>query len=280
MRIGRMVGVITTAALTVAGLLAAQPMASAAGVPRPDHVVVVVMENHSYKEIVGSSSAPYLTSLANGGANFSQSFAVTHPSEPNYLALFSGSTQGLTDDSCPHTYSSANLGSRLIGAGNSFVGYSESMPSDGYTGCTSGQYARKHNPWVNFTNVPASSNLRFSRFPTDYTTLPNVSFVVPNLCNDMHDCSISTGDTWVRNNIDAYAQWAKTHNSLLIVTFDEDDRSQNNQIPTIFSGQHVKTGKYTEHITHYNVLRTLEDAYGLACTGSACSATPITDSWQ
>ncbi|MFD9893600.1 alkaline phosphatase family protein [Amycolatopsis sp. NPDC059027] len=280
MRIGRMVGVITTAALTVAGLLAAQPTASAAGVPRPDHVVVVVMENHSYKEIVGSSSAPYITSLANGGANFSQSFAVTHPSEPNYLALFSGSTQGLTDDSCPHTYSSANLGSELIGAGNSFIGYSESMPSDGYTGCTSGQYARKHNPWVNFTNVPASGNLRFSRFPTDYTTLPSVSFVVPNLCNDMHDCSISTGDTWVKNNIDAYAQWAKTHNSLLIVTFDEDDHSQNNQIPTIFSGQHVKTGKYTEHITHYNVLRTLEDAYGLACTGSACGATPITDSWQ
>jgi phospholipase C len=270
------------AAATVVGLLIASPTISAASasVPRPDHVVVVVMENHSYNEIIGSSSAPYINSLANGGAKFSQSFAVTHPSEPNYLALFSGSTQGLTDDSCPHTYSTGNLGQQLIAAGDTFVGYSESMPSDGYTDCTSGRYARKHNPWVNFTNVPASSNLRFSRFPTNYTTLPTVSFVVPNLCNDKHDSSISTGDTWLKNNIDAYAQWAKTHNSLLIITFDEDDSSQSNQIPTLFYGQHVKVGSYSEHITHYNVLRTVEDAYTLPCVANSCTATPITDTWQ
>jgi phospholipase C len=238
------------------------------------------MENHSYNEIIGSSSAPYINSLANGGAKFTQSFAVTHPSEPNYLALFSGSTQGLTNDSCPHTYSSASLGQQLISAGRTFIGYSESMPSDGYTGCTSGRYARKHNPWVNFTNVPSSSNLRFSRFPTNYSTLPSVSFVIPDLCNDMHDCSISTGDTWLKNNINSYAQWAKTNNSLLIVTFDEDDSSQRNQIATVFYGQHVKVGSYSEHITHYNVLRTVEDGFGLPCVANSCSATPITDSWQ
>jgi phospholipase C len=251
-----------------------------AGVPQPAHVVVVVMENHSYNEIIGSSSAPYINSLANGGAKFTQSFAVTHPSEPNYLALFSGSTQGLTNDSCPHTYSSGNLGQQLISAGRTFIGYSESMPSDGYTGCTSGMYARKHNPWVNFTNVPSSSNLRFSRFPTNYGTLPSVSFVIPNLCNDMHDCSISTGDTWLKNNINSYAQWAKANNSLLILTFDEDDGSQGNQIATVFYGQHVKVGSYPEHITHYNVLRTVEDAFGLPCVANSCSATPITDIWQ
>jgi acid phosphatase len=272
---------LATVTCLVTSLMIA-PTATAATVPTPDHVVVVVMENHAYSQIIGSSSAPYLNSLATGGANFTQSFAVTHPSEPNYLALFSGSTQGITDDSCPHTFSTGNLGQQLIAAGDTFTGYSESMPSDGYTGCTSGKYARKHNPWVNFTNVPASSNLRFSDFPTsaNYGSLPKVSFVVPNLCDDMHDCSISTGDTWLKNNIDAYAQWAKTHNSLLAITFDEDDSSHGNQIPTIFYGQHVKTGSYSEHITHYNVLSTLENAFSLPCVANSCSASPITDTWQ
>ncbi|WP_223199224.1 putative Ig domain-containing protein [Solihabitans fulvus] len=249
--------------------------------PRPDHVVVVIEENHSYADIVGSSSAPYINNtLVQGGASFSQSFAVSHPSEPNYLAFFSGSTQGLSDDSCPHTYSGANLGQELTGAGLTFGGYSESMPSNGYTGCTSGDYARKHNPWVNFTNVSSSANKTFGAFPTDYTTLPTVSVVVPNLINDMHDGTIAQGDTWLQSNIDGYAQWAKAHNSLLVVTWDEDDFSQNNQIPTIFYGSGVKSGSYGENINHYNVLRTLEDAYGLPYAGAAASATPITDAWS
>ncbi|MFL6055546.1 MAG: alkaline phosphatase family protein [Actinoallomurus sp.] len=270
-----------TAALLGLALLSAlaapAPANAAAGLPRPDHVVVVVMENHSYSEIIGSSSAPYINSLASQGANFSQSFAVTHPSEPNYLELFSGSTQGVTDDSCPHTFSTPNLGSELIGAGLTFTGYSENMPSDGYTGCTSGTYARKHNPWVNFTNVPSTDNRTFAAFPTDYTTLPTTSFVVPDLCNDMHDCSISTGDTWLKNNIDAYAQWAKTHNSLLILTFDEDDSTMGNQIPTLFVGAGVTPGTYSEHITHDNVLRTIEDFYNLPYAGNSANASPITD---
>ena len=125
------------------------------GVPVPDHVVIVVEENHSYAEIIGSAAAPYINSLAQQGALFTASHGVTHPSEPNYLALFSGSTQGVTDDSCPHTFSTANLGSELIAAGGSFIGYSEDLPAPGSTVCTSGAYARKHNPWVNFsTSVP------------------------------------------------------------------------------------------------------------------------------
>ncbi len=255
--------------------------ASAASVPRPDHVVVVVMENHSYSQIIGSSSAPYINNtLKAGGATFTQSFAVTHPSEPNYLALFSGSTQGLTDDSCPHTYSAENLGHQLIAAGDTFRGYSEGLPSAGYTGCQSGRYYRKHNPWVDFSNVPSSSNVPFSQWPTDFTTLPAVSFVVPDICDDMHNCSVSTGDTWLKNHIDTYAQWAKTHNSLLVLTFDEDDSSHSNQIPTIFYGQHVATGGFAERITHYSVLRTIEDAYGLACVAGSCNASAITDVWN
>jgi phospholipase C len=251
-----------------------------AATPAYAHIVVVIEENHSYSEVIGSSSAPYINSLANSGGKMTQSFAVTHPSEPNYLALFSGSTQGVTNDSCPHTFSGENLGHQILNAGKTFKGYSESMPSDGYTGCTSGNYARKHNPWVNFSNVPSASNLRFADFPTTFSSLPAVSFVVPNLCNDMHDCSVSTGDTWLKSHLGAYATWAKANNSLLVVTFDEDDSSASNRIPTVFYGAHVATGSYSEHITHYTVLRTLETLSGLGCTGNSCSASAITDIWN
>jgi hypothetical protein len=264
------------ACATIPGALGRSAHA-AGGLPRPDHVVVVVMENHSYSSIIGSSSAPYINGLAGQGALFSQSFAVTHPSQPNYLELFSGSTQGITDDSCPHTFSTANLGSELIGAGLTFTGYSETMPSDGYTGCTSGQYARKHSPWINFSNVPVADNRTYAAFPTNFTTLPTVSFVIPNLTDDMHSGTIQQGDTWLRNNIDAYAQWAKTHNSQLIVTWDEDDSSGTNQVPTIEVGAGVTTGTYSEHITHDNVLRTLEDFYNLPYAGKSANVSPISD---
>ncbi|RMI31424.1 alkaline phosphatase family protein [Nocardia stercoris] len=279
--------------------LGATEKAAAVTPPAYDHVVVAVFENHSYSEVVGGSAtgsavpisgsggaaaAPYLSGLAAAGANFTQSFAIEHPSQPNYLDLFSGSNQGVTSDNCPQSFTGvANLGSDLIGAGKTFTGYSEAMPSDGYTGCSSGTYYRKHNPWVNFDNVPAASNRTFAAFPqgpaADFTTLPTVSFVVPDICNDMHDCSVSTGDTWAKNHLDAYAQWAKTHNSLLIVTFDEDDISAANQIPTIFYGAGVTTGNYPERINHFSVLRTLEDMYGLPHNGSAAAATPITDAF-
>ncbi|MBS2962257.1 putative Ig domain-containing protein [Actinocrinis puniceicyclus] len=255
------------------------PARAAAGLPKPDHLVVVIEENHSFSDVIGSSSAPYINSLASQGADFTQSFAITHPSEPNYLALFAGTTEGLTSDSCPHTYSDPNLGSELLAAGLTFTGYEESMPSDGYTGCTSGEYARKHNPWVNFTNAPASGNRTFAAFPTDFSTLPTVSIVVPNLLDDMHDGTVAQGDTWLHDNVDAYAQWAKTHNSDLIVTWDEDDNSSNNQIPTIAVGANVKPGTYGETINHYDVLRTIEDFYNLGHAGSSASATPITDAF-
>jgi hypothetical protein len=248
-------------------------------VRRPDHVVVAVFENKSYDQVAGDPTAPYLNALFRRAAVFTGAHGVTHPSQPNYLAVYSGSTQGVTSDSCPHTFTTANLGQELIASGRTFAGYSESMPSDGYTGCTSGRYARKHNPWVNFANVPASANLRYTRFPTDYATLPTVSFVVPNLCDDMHDCGIATGDAWAKDHLDGYLSWAAQHNSLLVITFDENDGSPQNRILTLFAGAGVRPGVHAEPVDHYRVLRTLLDTYGLPCMGNACAATPITDVW-
>jgi hypothetical protein len=249
------------------------------GVPRPDHVVIVIEENHSYSEIIGSSAAPYINSLAAQGALFTQSHATTHPSQPNYLHLFSGSNQGVTDDSCPLSFSTANLGQYLLDASLTFAGYSEDLPSVGSPVCTSGAYARKHAPWVNFTNIPTTTNLPFSYFPSDYTTLPIVSFVIPNLNNDMHDGTIQQGDTWLQQHLNGYVQWAMTHNSVLIMTFDEDDSSQGNRIATIFVGQMVVPGQYSESINHFNLLRTLEDMYNLPYAGVSGNYQPITDVW-
>jgi phosphatidylinositol-3-phosphatase len=115
-------------------------------VPAPAHVVIVVEENYAYGDIIGNSAAPYINSLARQGANFTQSFAVTHPSQPNYLALFSASTQGVTADNGPLTFSGSDLRSALAGVGKTFSGYSEDLPSAGSQVLTSGAYARKHNP--------------------------------------------------------------------------------------------------------------------------------------
>ncbi|MDT5035054.1 MAG: phosphatidylinositol-3-phosphatase [Micromonosporaceae bacterium] len=267
-------------ALAAIGLTAASPQARAAtSVPRFDHIVLVMFENKGSSQIT-ASSAPYFTSLATQGARFTQSFGVTHPSQPNYLALFSGSTQGVVNDDCPKAFGGTNLGAQLIGARLTFTGYSETMPSDGFTGCSSGTYARKHNSWVDFSNVPSASNRTLAAFPTDFTRLPTVSFVTPNTCNDMHDCPVGTGNAWLQGHFDAYAQWAKTHNSLLIVTFDEDDFTAVNQVYTAFVGAHVIPGAYSEKINHYNVLRTIEGAYGLAGINNAAPLAPILDIWS
>jgi len=204
----------------------------AAALPTPAHVVVVVEENRSAAGIIGNKSAPYVNWLATDGALMTQSFAITHPSEPNYLALFAGDTFGLASDACPVDGGAApNLGSELLAGGRTFTGYSEDLPSVGSTTCGSGKYARKHAPWVNFTNVPPANSVPFSSFPasSDYVSLPTVAFVIPNLDNDMHDGSVAQGDAWLNNNLSAYATWAKANNSLLVVTWEEDDNGENDE---------------------------------------------------
>jgi acid phosphatase len=253
-----------------------QPGAGAAvAASAPDHVMVVVFENEDARDIVGSPDAPYLTSLAASGATFTNAHGQTHPSQPNYLALFSGSTQGVTDDSCPQTFSGPNLASQLQAAGKTFVGYSEDLPSAGFTGCEAGDYARKHAPWVNFPGLPTSVNQPYTALPADFSALPTVSFVVPNLCNDMHDCGVATGDRWARQHLSDYVNWATTHNSLLVVTFDEDSGTPANHIATMLVGPMVRTGASDQRIDHYSLLRALEDMYGLPPLGGAAQAGPL-----
>src|SRR5262249_47310949 len=120
--------------------------APAASVPQPAHTVVVMLENHGFDEVIGSPDAPFLNLLVRRGALFTHSYAITHPSEPNYLALFSGSTQGVTSDACPVTFRAPNLAAGLLAAGKTFAGYSEGLPAPGSTVCTAGEYARKHVP--------------------------------------------------------------------------------------------------------------------------------------
>jgi hypothetical protein len=248
-------------------------------VPRPAHVMIVVEENRAYHQVVGAPTAPYITSLARAGANFTSSYAEMHPSQGNYVALFSGSTHGVTEEDSPVALSGPNLARQLLDAGLSFAGYSESMPSTGFRGDRAGRYTCEHNPWVNFDDVPADVNRPLSDLPTDFDRLPTVCFVVPDLDDDMHSGSIETADAWLRIHVDPYVEWAKTHDSLLILTFDEDDGASDNRIPTIFVGPMVRPGQYDRRIDHYSVLRTIEAMYGLKAIGHARDARTIDEIW-
>ncbi len=248
---------------------------AAASVPRPAHTIIIVEENKTFAQIVGNGAAPYINRLANRGALFTDAHGVTHPSLPNYMALFAGLTND-NGDGCPPTGVSPtapNLASELIGAHLSFAGYAEALPATGSSVCAAGTYARKHVPWASFTNVPRSDAKAFAALPS-YDALPTVSFIIPDVDDDMHDGTIAAGDQWLRSHLTSLVKWADAHDSLVVLTWDEGyDRT--NSIPTILYGPMVKPGRYPERIDHYNVLRTLEDAYHLRRTGMAADVAPL-----
>lgn len=305
--------------------------------PVYDHIVIVVEENKDFYEVIGNEQAPYINGvLAQEGAVFSRMFGEEHWSQGNYFWLFSGYNQNVGFYDKPLTVNSneSNLGYQLIKNGRTFKGYAESLPNIGSkidkwpencnitNPCT---YARKHVPWISFNNVPngttvkTSSNLRWEDFPSSkkgFHTLPTVSFVIPNLDHDMHNCfqpsclwsknkqmnnCINKGDEWLKEKLNSYYQWAKKNNSLLILTFDENDDKRGyhgltnpmlssfvegsfcddakldpeycedleNRVLTIFAGAHIKPGLYAEGrgITHVNILRTIESMYKLPKSG-------------
>jgi len=245
------------------------------------HVVVVVEENRSFGQIVGNPSAPYINRLAREGALFTNSHGVRHPSLPNYLAMFAGVTN-TNGDGCPANiaHDAPNLATVLRDAnrGLSFVGYAESMPSAGFQGCWAGPYARKHAPWVEFSNVPASASLPLSALRS-FDRLPTVAFLIPNVDDDMHDGSIAAGDRWLEKHIAPLLAWGRTRGLLLILTWDEGF-DPDNHIPTIFVGPMIKPGRYPERISHFSVLRTIEASFALPPTAGAAKVQPITDCWR
>lgn len=252
--------------------------------PAYDHIVVVFFENHEFDSVINCPDAYYFKELISDPhtALFTHSYALTHPSQPNYIMFFSGENQGVTTTERPPTsFTTPNLAAQLVDSGYTFVTYSEGLPYPGYDGDTYGRYARKHNPVANWmgplkNQVDSALNQPFTAFPTNYNELPTISFVVPDLDNDMHDGPISLGDAWLRTNLGAYAEWAKTNNSLLIVTFDEGNyEPDGNHIVTFFTGDHIVGGSYDEIINHYSVLRTLQDIYNLPHCGNTKTHYPI-----
>ena len=271
--------------------------------PKYSHIVLVIEENKYYSRVIGNKDAPYISNvLVKRGANLTRMFADEHNSEGNYFWIFSGSNQNVGHhDMTPtrlnnpkYPFMAPNLGEQLMKAGYTFKGYAESLPAIGDTVSWAGKYARKHVPWISFGNLPqgkteaTSCNLQFKQFPGDFNKLPTVAIVIPNLIDDMHSgkrsMRVKDGDTWLKDNIGKYYEWAKTHNSLLIITWDENsdwshfsgltnpaskDRDIRNRIPTIFAGAHIKHGNYREGkgVTHVNLLRTIEAIYGLPRAG-------------
>jgi hypothetical protein len=257
--------------------------ASAAGpVPHLEHVVLIVLEDKNYDEV---RTLPYISSLIATGAVFTNSHGVAHPSQPNYLALWSGSQQGVTDNTCPapgSPFSTENLGHACQAAGYLWRSYVESLPSTASLVCSAngGLYTRDHNPCTNFDNLNDQDNRPYTDLARDLGRGHYDEFIyaAPNNCNNSRDCPASTSDTWLANNV----PWIMGYmgpNDLLIITWDED-LSADNHILTIFLGGPVKPGYASSRaINHYTVLRTICDGLGLAPFGAAASESPIVDAW-
>lgn len=281
--------VATSAALALHCAVAqamAGPGAASNATPLLDHILVIVEENHSYDEV---RTLPYTASLIAAGSSLGNSHGVTHPSQPNYLALWSGSTQGVTSNVCPppgSPFLTENLGHACEAAGITWRAYCERLPFAGSDTCdVDGQlYARKHAPWTHFGNLTHLNERPYADLDADIAagTLPRLAFVIPDQCNDSHNggaCSIELADAWLAARVPQYLN-AVGPNGIVVLTWDEDDNQADNHILTVFSGPLVRSGYVSSrYATHYTVLRTLTEALGLAPFGAAVQETPLDDIW-
>ncbi len=284
------VTVSPSAAVTSTPPVSITPSPSALAI---QHVFLVVMENHGYDQVWNTGSSPYITSLGKSYAWASNYHALTHPSLPNYLQLYAGSNYGITTDCSPSDschVNAASLADNLEAKGLTWKAYMESMPSPCYLK-TAGDYAPRHDPFIYFDAIRndsarcASHVVPYTDLTTDLAsagTTPNFVWISPNLCNDMHDCPVSTGDAWLQSNLPAIlsSPSCTVDKCLLILTWDEDDNSGDNHVLTVFAGSAARTGGVSSAVsyTHYSVLRTIEDIFGLASqTPNDAEATPMVD---
>jgi hypothetical protein len=267
------------AAALIAGIALLAPpahskTATAATLPALNHVFVIVMENEPYSAIIGSSAAPYVNGLLRTGGLATNYYAVSHPSLPNYLSLTGGSTYGIASDCTTCWVSATNVADRVESAGKSWKAYEESMPSACYVG-DSYPYMQKHDPFIYFNDIRTNTSrcqshvVPYSQLGTDLlsaSTTPSYAFITPNMCDDMHDCSVGTGDSWLSQQVPQIlaSPAFTTQRSLLVLTWDEDDGGTN-QVATVLLGNGITAG-LSSSVTynHYSTLRTVEDGLGLA----------------
>jgi phosphatidylinositol-3-phosphatase len=265
------------------------PVPSAMGTPPLPafrHVYLLVMENEERTSIVGNPEAPFLNGLIARYASATRYSAVAHPSQPNYVALFSGSTHGITDDE-NHDLSGPTLADQIEAQGRSWAVFAESVPSGCYAGAVAsggadgpGTYARKHEPAISF-NAIRDDPARCARI-TDFThfdpAAADFELIVPNLCHDMHDCSIADGDAFLASFVPRITGSPEFAGSVLFVVWDEGttDVGGGGEIAAIAVSPLVRAGTQSaEPYTHYSLLRTIETAWGLGCLGSACEANDL-----
>jgi phosphatidylinositol-3-phosphatase len=246
-----------------------------------DHVFVVMLENHSFAQVIGNPAMPYLNGLATAHSLAAGYFADAHPSIPNYFMLTTGNLETF-DDGFTGTITDDNIVRALNGAGKSWKAYIESIPSTGYLGGNSGTYLKRHNPFAYFSDVNASTPaaaaqaanmVPFSQLSTDLAAGPlaNFVYILPNSQDDAHDCpggassctddqKLAAADAWLKANIDPVITSAKFGNSVLVITFDEsvdtDITNGGGQVMTVLVGPHVKTGfRSSTMYQHQSLLR-------------------------
>jgi hypothetical protein len=256
---------MTRLAVLLAGALAIGAGGAARELPSPAHVVVIVFENKDASQI-DAVSAPAFTALGRRYARLTNYVAVTHPSLPNYLALVSGSTHGITNDCTTCSVAGDSIGDQLARAGHSWTAYAEGYPSGP-------RFAKKHVPFLYFAR--GANHVRpLSGFDAQH--LPDFAFVVPDLCHDMHDCSVATGDVWLKRFVTPLLRVADT---VVFVVFDEGTRS--NTVAALALGTAVRSHSvFARRVDHYGLLRTVEEMFGLPLLGAAASARTIDGIWN
>jgi phosphatidylinositol-3-phosphatase len=256
-------------------------------VPAFDRVVVVVFENKARDEVLGNARAPVFNSLVSRYAVLTGYRGVTHPSLPNYLALVSGSTHGIRSDCTSCSVSGRSLADTLEAAGLTWKTYAEGLPRPGFTGSSAGRYAKKHVPFLYFRSVigrPARLRrvVPLSQLSRDFAArrLPDFSLVVPDLCHDMHDCPVASGDAWLGRFLRPLLRSRQLARGVVFVVFDETDGTDA-RVPALALGPLVRPGsRFVRSSSHYGLLRTIEDAWGLPRLGRSARAAPITGIWR
>jgi hypothetical protein len=254
--------------------------------PAFSHIFTIVMENEESNSVVGNLAAPYINGLASRYGLATNYYAISHPSLPNYLALTAGSTFGINSDCTTCYLSATNIADQVEASGRSWRAYMEDMPSACYTGASSGNYAMKHDPFMYYNDIRnnaarcAAHVVPFTQFSVDMGSghVPNYVFITPNMCHDMHDCPVSTGDAWLQSVVPTITSSPAFQNGgVLFITWDEGasgagccgDSSGGRVATMVISPAGIAGYRSSIAENHYSLLRTIEDAWHLGHLGAA-----------